>query len=53
MSKEMTAHDALYGFCGWLTSRKEQTVMSASDDCAPVADRLKEFCDRNKIEGSK
>jgi len=53
MSQEMTAHDALYGFCGWLTTRKERTVMSSSDNCAPIVELIKEFCDNNNITEEK
>jgi len=38
MTKTLTASEALYGFIAWLTCRDEQTVMSAQDDSAPVAD---------------
>jgi len=51
--EQMSAHEALYGFCGWLTSRKEQAVMSSSDDCAPIAELIKEFCDNNNITEEK
>jgi len=46
---ELSASEALYEFCGWLTSRKEKTIMSSSDDASPVANRIKEFCDKNKL----
>jgi len=43
------ASEAIYGFCGWLTTRKEKTVMSSSSDCAIIADLVKEFCEVNKL----
>ncbi len=46
----LTASEAIYGFCGWLTLRAEKTVMSAIDDCAPIVDLIKQFCDENKLE---
>jgi len=46
---EMTGSEALFGFCGWLTTRDEKTVMSASDDAACIADLIKKFCDTNKL----
>lgn len=50
MSKELSASEAVFGFCGWLTSRKKQTVMSSIDDSAVVSDLVKSFCDANKLE---
>jgi len=41
--------EAVYGFAGWLTSRKERTTMSASDDAAPIAELVKEFCEVNNL----
>lgn len=47
---KLTASEALYGFCGWLTTRDEKTVMSASDDAAPIPVLIKKFCDTNRLE---
>ena len=47
--KELTGSEAVYGFCAWLTCRKEQTVMSAKDDCGKIADLIKRFCDTNNL----
>ena len=49
MKKEMTGSEAVCGFCGWLTTRKEKTLMSANDDAAPIADLIKQFCDTNDL----
>lgn len=49
MSGEMNAAEAVYGFAGWLTSRDEKTVMSASDDAACIADLVSQFCTENKL----
>jgi len=46
---EMTASEALFGFCGWLTTREEKTVMSASNNAGCVAELIKQFCDTNKL----
>lgn len=46
---ELTASEALYGFCGWLTTREEVTKMGHNEDCVPVADRIKEFCESNRL----
>jgi hypothetical protein len=41
--EELNAAEALFGFAGWLTSRKERTIMSASDLASPAADRVGEY----------
>jgi len=51
--KDLSAFDALYLFCGWLTTRKEKTIMSSSDDCANIARLIKEFCDKHNINEEK
>ena len=50
MSDKMIASEAVFGFCGWLTTREEKTVMSSSDDAACIADLVKRFCDENELE---
>lgn len=49
MNKELNAAEAVYGFVGWLTTREERTVMSAKDDCAPIAELIKRFCTENNL----
>lgn len=49
MNKELNAAEAVYGFVGWLTTREERTVMSAKDDCAPIAELVKRFCTENNL----
>lgn len=49
-SSPMTASEAVYGFAGWLTCRAEKTVMSSSDDAAPIADLVAKFCKENKLD---
>ena len=46
---ELSGSEAIYGFCGWLTGRKEKTVMSAKYDCAVIADLIDEFCKENGL----
>ena len=45
----MNASEALYGFAGWLTTRKEKTIMSSSDDAAPIAELIQRFIDENSL----
>lgn len=40
---EWNAREALYAFCGWLTSRDEATVMGAVHPAGPAAERIDEF----------
>ena len=49
MKEELTPSEALYGFCGWLTSRKPKTVMSSKHDAAIIADLIDQFCKVNNL----
>lgn len=45
----LSGSEAIYGFCAWLTTREEQTVMSATDDSAPIPPLIAEFCEVNEL----
>jgi hypothetical protein len=47
---KLTASEALYGFCAWLTTRDEKTIMSASDDAAPIPVLIEKFCKFNGLK---
>ena len=47
--KTLTASEAVYGFCAWLTTRKERTTMSSEDNAAPVCDLIQMFCEENDL----
>lgn len=47
---ELTASEALYGFCGWLISRQEKTVMSSTDDASPIPPLIERFCNGNALD---
>ena len=49
MSDKLIASEALYGFCGWLSTRKEITVVSSHHDAAPIAELVRIFCEENKL----
>jgi len=49
MGNYLTGSEAIYGFCGWLTLREEKTIMSSSDDAAPIVELISRFCDENKL----
>jgi hypothetical protein len=40
---------ALFDFMGYLTSRKERIVLSASDDAAPAADAIRDFAKKRGL----
>ena len=46
----LSASEALYGFAGWLTCKKEKTIMSSTDDAAPIADLISQFCGVNQLD---
>lgn len=46
---ELIASEALFAFAGWLTSRKERTIMSSHDNAAIVAELVGEFIKRNNL----
>lgn len=46
---KLTASEALFGFCGWLTTRADVTEMSAQHDSAGIADLIQEFCVANGL----
>jgi len=53
LEAETSASEALYGFCAWLTTQDEETIMSAHHDSAVIADKIKLFCEVNKLSEPK
>ncbi len=50
-SKPLTASEALYGFCGWLTTRNIPITMSAKHTtCGEVAKLIDKFCETNDLD---
>jgi hypothetical protein len=49
MNQEQNASEALLAFCGWLTLHDEEMVLSAHSDCAPIVEKIKAFCEFNKL----
>jgi len=47
------ASEALFAFCGDLTGRDEETIMSANDECGDVADKIQSFIDKYKLENPR
>ncbi len=48
--KQLSGSEAIYGFCGWLTCRKERTIMGSSEECAMIPDLIEKFCKANNLE---
>jgi len=41
--------EAVYGFAAWLTCRSEKTIMSATNDAAPIVNLVAQFCKANNL----
>ena len=49
MNETMTASEALFGFMGWLTCRREAVTLGAAHDAAVVVDLIKHWCEVNNL----
>jgi len=47
---QLTGSEALFGFIGWITTREEKVVASASDDAGVWASLVDEFCKSNQLK---
>lgn len=45
----LSASEALFGFIGWITTRKEKVIASASDEAGVWAGLVSEFCHANAL----
>ena len=50
---ELSGSEAVYGFCAWLTTQKDRTIMSGKHDCSNIADKIKLFCETNNLTDPK
>uniref|UniRef100_A0A6M3K5Q6 Uncharacterized protein n=1 Tax=viral metagenome TaxID=1070528 RepID=A0A6M3K5Q6_9ZZZZ len=50
MSNQLTASEAIFGFCAWITTRKEKLSVGANEDCSPIVKLIDEFCGINDLE---
>jgi len=46
---KMTASEALFGFMGWLTTRKKAVTFSGHHDASKAAEMVGEFCRVNNL----
>ena len=53
MEGKLSASEAVYGFAGWLTSRKERVCASSTDDSAIWAELVDQFCKANNLETTR
>lgn len=44
VKKDVSASEAVYGFMGWLTTRKEVVTLSKSHDCSEAVRLVVDFC---------
>ena len=49
MSNEMNGKECIYGFCAWLTSRKQIVTMGSIKDCSMIPDLIEEFSKANNL----
>ncbi len=50
MKFELRPSEAIYAFCGWLTTREEVICMSSRSDSAVIVDLIKQFCSSQEFE---
>lgn len=48
--QEWTPSEALFAFMGWLTTRKEPTILGSGHDAAPAVELIREFTERHHLE---
>lgn len=48
--RQLSASEAIFGFCGWLTSSEKETIMSSRHECGVIVDLIKRFCEINKLD---
>lgn len=49
LTEALSASEAVYGFAGWITTRKKPIIASSRHDCAGWADLVSTFCDTNGL----
>jgi hypothetical protein len=47
--RKLSGSEALYGFCGWLTTRPVITKMGDTEECGGIPDLIEEFCKVNDL----
>ena len=44
---KLSASEAIFGFCGWLTTREEVTEMGSAIECSGIADLIGQYTEAN------
>ena len=47
---KLSGSESVYGFAGWLTTRKTITEMGSSKECGVIARLVDEFCKANNLK---
>ena len=53
MKIELSASEAVYGFAGWLSGRKQKVTFSHMHDAGIIAELVDEFCLANDFEAPR
>ena len=48
--RELSASEALYAFCSWLTTRDELIQLSTKNDASRIAELISLFVKHNKLK---
>jgi hypothetical protein len=48
-TRTLSPSEALFGFCGWLTTRDKITRMGLVCECSEIPDLIVEFCEFNNL----
>ena len=52
-NQEMSASEAIVGFCAWLTTREEITTMGAMNECGNIVDLINKFGKTNGLSNPR
>lgn len=47
---KLNSKEAIYGFCAWLTCRKEVQSFGSNKECGGISDLVEEFSSVNKLD---
>jgi len=47
--EELNQSEAIYGFCGWLSTRSKTVILDSFSDATEIAELIKLFCDVHNL----
>lgn len=47
---KISASEGIYGFCAWLTCRRESITLSEKHDAAPIVELINIYCKTNNLK---